>query len=490
MNAHLSTTTLSSPRNDADESPDDDFTFFDFASEPPAAPFSWLVNDLIPNGSSAILYGPSGIGKSFFAMDLALCVATGTAFHGRDVQAGSVLYLSCEMDKPELRQRYRAWQIAHDGATPAAGRFVASCDFISLDSAGTTARILRELESSAVVPVLVIVDTLAATYGAGRENDNDSARVYWHNLDRIRRRTGATVLVLHHPAKGKTVETRGGGELKAHVDTRLRIGLAQGYSRAAGVTAVVADKRRQGAPVATLKLRRRLVDCGDYASLVFETFAGSDSPTDAERPAAQRLSDTDQQVLTALTDGATNAQWKAACAAAGTTTATFDRAVQHIKKASAVRHTGRLYYHLSTSLSDQREMIATDSNSDLPVQPLSAITITDAHSKSGGDGDAGAEGARANSTDRANSVRSGSAPAVTPLVDRLPAAPLPDPIPAAPSPFRDAAIDIAGMRYACPNIDAARMALRAAERSGDSTSIEHAQQLLAEHRRALSEAAA
>ena len=40
-------------------------------------PLEWLVEDVLPVGGQAVLYGPSGEGKSFVALDMALAIASG-----------------------------------------------------------------------------------------------------------------------------------------------------------------------------------------------------------------------------------------------------------------------------------------------------------------------------------------------------------------------------------------------------------------------------
>jgi len=55
----------------------------------------WAVMDLLPAGL-AILSGPPKQGKSWLALRLAVCVATGTAFLGHKVGAGRVLYAALE----------------------------------------------------------------------------------------------------------------------------------------------------------------------------------------------------------------------------------------------------------------------------------------------------------------------------------------------------------------------------------------------------------
>ena len=52
--------------------------------EPPA----FLIDSLLPAGGLSVLFGPSGVGKSFLALDWALCVSTGLAWYGQETKPG------------------------------------------------------------------------------------------------------------------------------------------------------------------------------------------------------------------------------------------------------------------------------------------------------------------------------------------------------------------------------------------------------------------
>jgi hypothetical protein len=73
---------------------------------------SWLVQGLLETDSFSCLFGDPGAGKSFLAIELAACVATGTPFYGLEVKhPGPVIYLAGE-GRTGLVRRFRAWSIA------------------------------------------------------------------------------------------------------------------------------------------------------------------------------------------------------------------------------------------------------------------------------------------------------------------------------------------------------------------------------------------
>jgi RecA-family ATPase len=85
-------------------------------------PTKWIVKKLIEAGSLNEIFGESGTGKSFLAISLASCVATGGDFFGyKTKRPGAVLYIAGE-GKNGLERRFRAWQ-EHTGIRSRARRY-------------------------------------------------------------------------------------------------------------------------------------------------------------------------------------------------------------------------------------------------------------------------------------------------------------------------------------------------------------------------------
>ena len=59
-------------------------------------PPEFLVGDLIPQGGLSVLYGPPGEGKTFLALDMAMCASTGRPWHGKAVASAPIVYISAE----------------------------------------------------------------------------------------------------------------------------------------------------------------------------------------------------------------------------------------------------------------------------------------------------------------------------------------------------------------------------------------------------------
>src|SRR5687768_16766709 len=71
-------------------------------------PIAWLVRKYVEADSLALLFGDPGCGKSFAAIDLSCCIATGTPWHGNRTTSGAVFYIAGE-GQNGLARRFAAW---------------------------------------------------------------------------------------------------------------------------------------------------------------------------------------------------------------------------------------------------------------------------------------------------------------------------------------------------------------------------------------------
>jgi hypothetical protein len=185
-----------------------------------AGPPNWLVDGLFEQGAPVLLYGSPSAGKSFLALDWALHISSGTPWLGRKVKTGPVLYIYAEGSRA-MRRRIEAWKKANPGADIADfARFVT--DQPQLLNTGEVEQLIQKIEKQNLKFQLIVVDTLARCFVGGEENSAKDVGAAVASLDKIRNRTGAAVLVVHHSGKNSASE-RGSTALWGAVDTKLRL---------------------------------------------------------------------------------------------------------------------------------------------------------------------------------------------------------------------------------------------------------------------------
>ena len=182
-----------------------------------------FVEELLISGQMSVVYGPSGCGKTFFAADLALHVAHGRSWRGRDVTQGGVLYIAAE-GAYGIRNRIVAFQNHFGGDAPPLAVLPTSVNFF--DSEEDIERLIATIEAKAADyggVSLVVVDTLARVLAGGNENSGEDMGALIANTDRIREVTSAHVMLIHHTGKDEARGARGHSSLRAATDTEVEI---------------------------------------------------------------------------------------------------------------------------------------------------------------------------------------------------------------------------------------------------------------------------
>jgi len=168
-----------------------------------------LVEGLIPGGTVTLLTAPPGLGKSWFSLRLAICVALGVDFLGHECRRTAVLYLDKENPLGLIQQRF---DVAAGGVVPGLhywGPWVTDEPPVLGD-----ARLLAIAETERP---LIIFDSLVRFHAAD-ENDASEMSIVMGHLRRLAD-AGATVFVIHHRGKTEANKYRGSSDILAGVDT-------------------------------------------------------------------------------------------------------------------------------------------------------------------------------------------------------------------------------------------------------------------------------
>ena len=201
-----------------------------------------FVEGTLTDGGMSVVYGESNSGKTFFAFDLALRVALGWEWQGKEVEPGGVLYLACEGGYG-VRNRELAFR--HEHGVTAQAPFATVRTSVNLKGAdGDSAKVIQAAEHmrrrTGQGVRLIVVDTLARALAGGEENSSQDMGALVSQVDRIRQETGAHVMLIHHSGKDSAKGARGHSSLRAATDTELEITRPEGGE----VASMVVRKQR------------------------------------------------------------------------------------------------------------------------------------------------------------------------------------------------------------------------------------------------------
>lgn len=185
----------------------------------PAPKRRWLLSNTLPLGKVGMLVAPGGTGKSFFAIQLAVAVATRSRFadHWNVDEDGASLILCAEEDDDDLHHRLLDVLAVTVGQSAANLKLIEERvhikSMLTENNLMTHANDRREIVPTDYVDRLIltakqipnlrlIVIDPASRFRGGDEIAAQDTTRFVEVLERLRSATGATVLLVHHTNKG------------------------------------------------------------------------------------------------------------------------------------------------------------------------------------------------------------------------------------------------------------------------------------------------
>jgi hypothetical protein len=221
-------------------------------------PIRWLIKGVVPKAELIILYGASGAGKTFVALDHAFAIARGVDWRGRRVDQGVVVIIAAEGGKG-VAQRLQAYAQYHGidlRDVPNLRIITAAPNFLEGDD---IAEVIAELQSIGGVSC-VMVDTLAQVTPGANENTSEDMGRALSNVRLIHRATDATVYGIHHAGKDLSRGSRGWSGLKAAADAQIEVLRHEGGDREIHI-----EKMKDGEDGTRWGFKLEVVDLGvDY----------------------------------------------------------------------------------------------------------------------------------------------------------------------------------------------------------------------------------
>jgi hypothetical protein len=251
---------------------------------------TWLVQGIIEQGTVTAVTGPPGSGKTFLLIDLAAHIADGSAWFGRKVAAGAVLYIAAEAALSVERRSALVRRVKFRNAglpikivqEPALlGDEIHS----PIDRKGIEALVDQTAVEFKRAVAVIVIDTVAASMGNGSENLDGMQRLAGA-ANMLAAELGVAVILNHHPNAAGTA-LRGHGSLLGTVSHGFQIDVK------GDVRVLTAFKQRDAQAGALIAYRLPVYDLnepdnfGDRAqSCVIEA---AEIPTDEDRAESSEL---------------------------------------------------------------------------------------------------------------------------------------------------------------------------------------------------------
>jgi hypothetical protein len=221
--------------------------------------YPWLIEDIIPLNDISMAFGHTGTGKSFNMFDMAMCVARGIPFNGRNVEPGLVIYVAAEAGKGFAKRKI-AYAVHHQLhptdpipfvlMTKRPNFFQDDADVMALIAEITTIAATYQVRL-----VLIVVDTMSAiTQGMDEISGRDQSMVR-KRLLMLQEHFGAAVVVVHHKPKDGN-GPRGHGSQSADIETTIEFETLDERHRA------TVRKQREGKKGITWEFRLSVVEVG------------------------------------------------------------------------------------------------------------------------------------------------------------------------------------------------------------------------------------
>ncbi len=183
-------------------------------------PTPYAVQKIFPREGVAAIYGPSGSGKSFLALDLAVHMAAAASWFGYGLPAPlEVVMLQLE-GQGQFRKRIAAVAEVRERGIPPRLRFI--LDPFNLGDSLDVATLAATINDNGGADVL-FVDTLAQASPGLDENSSRDMSTVLANLKYLQQEIGGLVIAVHHTGKEQTRGMRGHSSLFAALDAAIEV---------------------------------------------------------------------------------------------------------------------------------------------------------------------------------------------------------------------------------------------------------------------------
>ena len=186
----------------------------------------WLIEDIIPNESLIILYGQSGCGKTFIALDMTLHIAHNIPWKKQSIVKHGIIIYCIGEGINGLSHRIKAWHDYNDCVLNAPF-VILPIDAISFAEQANIDKMvatIEEIREHYQLPIsMIVIDTLSKASVGYDENSSKDMGLFLYNFDIIKKYFKTSIMFIHHSGKNTYKGMRGSSYLLGSVDTVIQV---------------------------------------------------------------------------------------------------------------------------------------------------------------------------------------------------------------------------------------------------------------------------
>lgn len=177
----------------------------------------YLIKGWFDKGMVSVLYGPSNVGKTFLALDIAHAVSSGKSWGECRVRQAPVMYVAAE-GGAGINTRIAALDSPKFWLCPL------DVSFLNPEADATAlAGAINEMEATHGPFGMIIIDTVAKAMSGADENSSVDMGHFIKCIETLKAKTTAHIMLVHHTGKDSGKGARGHSSLRAAVDTEIEL---------------------------------------------------------------------------------------------------------------------------------------------------------------------------------------------------------------------------------------------------------------------------
>jgi hypothetical protein len=179
----------------------------------------WLVQDVIPEEGLAVVWGPTGCGKSFLMLDMIGAISRGDPWFGIETKKKKVIYM-CLEGEGGLKKRQQAYKTVHGAKSLENVNFTLQPYLMLTEHSDKLALDIKHCFGTGLV---VVIDTLNQATPGMDESSIPAMGILIATAKKLREEIGGTVILVHHAGKDLTRGMRGASNLPAALDAAIKV---------------------------------------------------------------------------------------------------------------------------------------------------------------------------------------------------------------------------------------------------------------------------